>query len=142
MPTLSPKTTPYYGGGQVVNPANVIKTSGAPSAKILGQGLGTLAVDNATGAVYCLASKSGSTSTWGVIRGGTGTSGQTAAMTAGTITVTTSKVAANSVILLTNALVGGTVGTLSVGTIVAGTSFVINSSSNIDTSKVNWLIVN
>lgn len=141
MPTLSTKTTPYYGGGQVKNPANVIRTSGAPSANIH-DNLGTIAVDNAAGAVYILSSKSGGSSSWGVIKGGTGTSGQTAAMVAGTVTVTTSKVSASSIILLTNALVGGTVGTLSVGTIVAGTSFVINSSSGTDTSKVNWSIVN
>jgi hypothetical protein len=45
-------------------------------------------------------------------------------------------------IFLTNSTVGGTVGTLSVGTITAGVSFVINSSSATDTSQVNWLIIN
>lgn len=65
MPTLSPKVTPYYGGGQVPNPANVIQTSGAPSSKSE-QDLGTIAVDNALGNIYMLASKIGG-STWDLI---------------------------------------------------------------------------
>ena len=37
---------------------------------------------------------------------------------------------------------GGTVGELTVGTITAGTSFVINSASATDTSTVGYLIIN
>ena len=65
-----------------------------------------------------------------------------ATLSAGTVTVDNTSVTASSLIFLTNAGASGTVGTLSVGTITAGTSFVINSSSSTDTSKVNWLIVN
>lgn len=68
--------------------------------------------------------------------------GVSAAMTAGTITISTTAVTASSKIFLTHATVGGTPGVLSVGTITAGTSFVINSSSGSDTSTVNWWIVN
>lgn len=68
--------------------------------------------------------------------------GTSAAMTAGTITINTTAVTANSQIFLTHASVGGTQGILSVGTITAGTSFVINSSSATDTGTVNWLIIN
>lgn len=68
--------------------------------------------------------------------------GVSGAMTAGTITISTTAVTASSRIFLTHATVGGTVGVLSVGTVTAGTSFVINSSSNTDTSTVNWLIIN
>lgn len=68
--------------------------------------------------------------------------GVSGAMTAGTITISTTAVTASSKIFLTHASVGGTVGTLSVGTITAGTSFVINSSNNADTSTVNWWIIN
>lgn len=70
--------------------------------------------------------------------------GTSAAMTAGTITISTTAVTANSKIFLTVNTVGGTQGTLSAptGSIVAGTSFVINSSSNTDTSTVNWWIIN
>ncbi|MFY7883641.1 MAG: hypothetical protein ACOVOV_02215 [Dolichospermum sp.] len=70
--------------------------------------------------------------------------GTSAAMVAGTVTVNTTAVTANSRIQLTINTVGGTVGVLSAPTasIIAGTSFVINSSSNTDTSTVNWWIIN
>lgn len=72
MPTLSPKTTPFYGGGQVLNPANVKKTSGAPSSHITDDNLGTLAVDNSAGNIYGLASKSGGVDTWVLLGGSSG----------------------------------------------------------------------
>lgn len=68
--------------------------------------------------------------------------GTSAAMTAGTITISTTAVSANSKVFLSVATPGGTQGFLSVGTIVAGTSFVINSSGATDTSTVNWWIIN
>lgn len=70
--------------------------------------------------------------------------GTSAAMTAGTITISTTAVTASSKIFLTANTLAGTPGTLSAPTasIVAGTSFVITSSSNTDTSTVNWLIIN
>jgi hypothetical protein len=77
-----------------------------------------------------------------IATGANASAGQSAAMTAGSITISTTAVTASSLIFLTNGLVGGTPGTLSVGTITAGTSFVINSSSGSDTSKVNWIIIN
>jgi len=80
-------------------------------------------------------------SAWRLLTPVTGTS---AAMVAGTITVTAPSVTATSIILLTANTPGGTQGTLSAPTasIVAGTSFVINSSSNTDTSTVNYVIYN
>lgn len=66
----------------------------------------------------------------------------TATLVAGTITVNTTAVTASSKIFLTYDLFGGTPGSLEVGTITAGTSFVINSSSALDTSDVNWWIIN
>jgi len=70
--------------------------------------------------------------------------GTSVAMTAGTVTVSTTADTASSIIFLSVNTPGGTQGTLSAPTasIVAGTSFVINSSSNTDTSTVNWWIVN
>ncbi len=70
--------------------------------------------------------------------------GTSAAMTAGTVTVSTTAVTASSKIFLTVNTPGGTQGVLSAPTasIVAGTSFVINSSNAADTSTVNWLIIN
>jgi len=74
----------------------------------------------------------------GVVSGGA-TSG-TATLVAGTVTVTTAAVAAGSKILYARQATGGTLGNLSIGTITASTSFVINSSSGSDTSVVYWWI--
>lgn len=72
-----------------------------------------------------------------------GTYGQ-AALTGGTVTVSTTAVKATSIILLTDATTGSltNVGSPTVGTITAGTSFVINSTNILDASNVNWLIIN
>lgn len=73
-------------------------------------------------------------------------SGITPAMTAGSITVNTTSACspgAFCVYYLTNCGTGGalsTDGALSIGTVTAGASFVINSSSATDTSKVCWRI--
>jgi hypothetical protein len=68
--------------------------------------------------------------------------GVSGAMTAGTITISTTAVTSSSIIMLVHATVGGTQGILSVGTITNGTSFQINSSSVLDTGTVNWWIIN
>lgn len=73
---------------------------------------------------------------------GTNASIGTAVLVAGTVTVSTTAVTAGSIIMLTRQVTGGTVGELSVGTITAGTSFVINSASATDTSTVGYLIIN
>lgn len=65
----------------------------------------------------------------------------TAVLVAGTKTVNTTGVTANSRIFLTVQATGGTAGLLSIGTKTAGTSFVINSASGADTSTVAWMIV-
>lgn len=64
-----------------------------------------------------------------------------AVLVGGTVTVNTTAVTANSRIQLTHAVVGGTIGIVSVGTITAATSFVINSSNPLDTSTINWFII-
>lgn len=66
--------------------------------------------------------------------------GVTAAMTAGSIVVSTTAVTANSRILLTAQTIAGTQGALGVSARTAGTSFTITSSSNTDTSTVGWFI--
>lgn len=67
----------------------------------------------------------------------------TATLAAGTVTVATTAVTAASKIFLTDAGGGvlANIGSLSVGTVTAGTSFVANSSNVLDTSNVNWLII-
>lgn len=68
----------------------------------------------------------------------------TATLSGGTVTVSTTAVSASSMILVSHNTPGGTMGHLSapVASIVAATSFVINSSSGTDTSTVNWWIIN
>jgi len=56
--------------------------------------------------------------------------------------VSTTAVTAASKIFLTYNTAGGTLGSLSIGTIVPGTSFQILSSANGDTSTVNYWIIN
>lgn len=65
----------------------------------------------------------------------------TATLVAGTVTVNTTAVTANSRIFLSNNANGGTVGALYVSARTAGTSFVITSTSATDTSTVAWLLL-
>ena len=64
----------------------------------------------------------------------------TAVLVGGTVTVTNTSVTANTRIFLSRSTTGGTVGHLST-TQTAATSFVINSSSVLDTSTINWLLM-
>jgi hypothetical protein len=64
-----------------------------------------------------------------------------AVLVGGTVTVNTVAVTANSKIILTNSLIGGTIGILSIGVITPGVNFVINSSNILDTSSVTWQII-
>lgn len=63
-----------------------------------------------------------------------------AVLVAGTVTVSTPAASSTNVFILTNCVTGGTAGLLSVGTVTAGTSFVINSASATDTSTVCWMV--
>ncbi|MDE2101025.1 MAG: hypothetical protein KGL39_27510 [Patescibacteria group bacterium] len=79
----------------------------------------------------------------GNVTDGGATAAGTATLVAGTVTVSNSAACAIGSTChyqLTHCVAGGTVGTLSVGTITAGTSFVINSSSATDTSQICWQI--
>lgn len=65
----------------------------------------------------------------------------TSVLVAGTVTVANTSVTANSRIFLTSQVDGGTVGFLRITAKTAATSFVITSSSILDTSTVAWMIV-
>lgn len=64
----------------------------------------------------------------------------TSTLASGTVTVKNTQTRADSLIQLTNCVAGGTLGSLSVGTRVANTSFVINSTNILDTSTVCYEI--
>lgn len=79
----------------------------------------------------------------GILDDSSGTRNQpsgTAVLVAGTVTVNHNLVTANSRIIIWRQVAGGTLGNLSVGAIVAGTSFVINSDNATDTSTVGYLM--
>ena len=74
MSTLPTPNTPYYGGGQVKNPANVIilPNSLNPPTVSSGLTLGSLAVNNTDGLMWGLVSLQGGAPTWAILGGGTG----------------------------------------------------------------------
>lgn len=75
------------------------------------------------------------------IKEGTNATVGVASLTAGTVTVPTDKVTANSRIFLTGQTPGGAPGAVNVSARTNGTSFTITSTSNTDTSSVAWFIV-
>lgn len=81
--------------------------------------------------------------------GGAAATAGKSTLASGTVTVSTTAVTANSIIILTNISPSGvTIGLPTVGTISAGTSFVINSETTalavqtLDTSVIGWHIIN
>lgn len=70
----------------------------------------------------------------------TGRAQGSAVLVAGTVTVNTTEVLAGDRVILSRGTAGGTLGDLSVGTITAATSFVINSNNAADTSTIFWRI--
>ena len=83
-----------------------------------------------------------------VITTGSNASAGQATLTAGTVTVNTTAVTANSKVFFSLVTPGGTIGVLQRGTIVAGTSFVVNSRDTtgavqtLDTSTFDWWLIN
>lgn len=75
------------------------------------------------------------------VKTGTNAKIGTSVLVAGTVTVANTSVTANSRIFLTSQTDGGTVGFLRITAKTAATSFVITSSSLLDTSTVAWIIV-
>jgi hypothetical protein len=75
---------------------------------------------------------------------GTNASAGTAVLVAGTVTVSTTAVTASSIIFLTCQVLGTVTvaSALSIGTVTAGSSFVIKSAVVTDTSTIGWWIIN
>lgn len=65
----------------------------------------------------------------------------TAALIAGTVSVTLTSVGSSTVILVSRLTPGGTLGHLSVPVVTVSSGFTISSSSASDTSSVAWLAV-
>lgn len=77
----------------------------------------------------------------GLEKDGTAATVGNVALVAGTVTVSTTAIGANDVVLLTRKTSGGTIGTAITYTISAGVSFTITSDSVLDTSTFSWVIV-
>lgn len=75
------------------------------------------------------------------VKTGTNSKIGTAVLVLGTVTVANTSITANSRIFLTSQVDGGVIGSLRVSAKTVGTSFVITSSSAVDTSTVAWMIV-
>ena len=65
-----------------------------------------------------------------------------ATLVAGTVTIATTAVTANSIILCSVKTAGGAQGFLSVSAITPGVSFALTSTSGTETSTVSWEIRN
>ncbi len=75
------------------------------------------------------------------IKTGSNATAGTATLVGGEVVVSTTKVTANSIIILTHQTTAGTAGFVKVSARSAGTSFTITSSSGTDTSIIGWLII-
>jgi hypothetical protein len=122
----------------VVIKQNKITGGGNTSVLVLGGSTSNAVITNNIFDHAISDSGSNNTKSGNIVNGGP-LSGR-AVLVAGTVTVTNAEVRTGDSILLSNVVKGGTVGTLSIGTITQGTSFVINSSSNTDTSTTYWKI--
>lgn len=107
--------------------------NGARDTNLYRSGVATLATDGS----LSLAAAGGGLK----VKEGTNATLGTATLAAGTVTVATTKVTANSRIFLTAQTSGAAPGALRVSARTAGTSFTITSSSGTDTSQVAWFIV-
>lgn len=76
-----------------------------------------------------------------MVKEGTNAKMGVSTLVAGTVTVSTTAVTANSRIMLTPQNSSGTAGSVYVSARTAGTSFVITSTSGTDTRQVAWLII-
>lgn len=110
----------YFGGGDATITARpyVEFEKFGTAAEYVALAIGALAFNSAAGAPAC----------------------GTATLVGGTVTVSTTQVHTNSIVLLSRKTAGGTLGNLTY-TISSETSFTITSSSGTDTSVVDWLII-
>lgn len=145
--SLSATTTITAGTGITSTTGNIVASAGNVSASgtVTGGTGVTATTGNLTATAGNLALNGvGSKVVINVAAPSTSSVGTSVAMTAGSVTVSTTAVSASSKIFLSANTAGGTPGVLNAptGSITPGVSFVINSSSGTDTSTVNYWIVN
>lgn len=159
--TLASGTTITAGTGITATTGNIVASAGnitttlgsITSATTLTATLGEITATNGNLVLGTAGNKIISTSVASTTTAGANSFGKVT-LVGGTATVSTSAVTANSIIFLTRQSVGATgaaaLGQLSIGTITASTSFVINAWSQADAtalaatdvSSIGWMIVN
>jgi hypothetical protein len=134
-------TVPYYGGGQVPDPANVLTMKVAPSSSAVHNKIGTIAVNTALSNAYILVNKTSTTATWALVGGASGSvdmltpdSGGAVSPSAGNITVAggSGVSTAGTANTVTFNVVGGglkTVVLTAAGNAATNTSYVNNNST-------------
>ncbi len=136
---LASGTSQHQIGTLVVN-QNSLTLSGAADMVIGGTGSNSTPGSMTITKALIASGTNNSFETLGV-KSGSNKSCGLGTLTAGSVTVSNTRVTASSIIELTIQVAGGTVGVPYKGTVVAGTSFDILSTSLLDTSVVGWLIV-
>jgi len=159
--TIASTTTMTAGTGLTVTTGNLVASAGNISATLgsitaattLTATLGAITATNGDLVLGTAGNKILSTSVASTTTAGANSFG-TVTLVDGTATVSTTSVTANSIIFLTRQGVGATganaLGELSIGTIVASNSFVIDAWSQAnatirattDVSSIGWMIVN
>jgi hypothetical protein len=159
--TVASTTTMTAGTGLTVTTGNLVASAGNISATLgsitaattLTATLGAITATNGNLVLGTAGNKILSTSVASTTTAGANSFGKVT-LVGGTATISTTSVTANSIIFLTRQGVGATgaaaLGQLSVGTIVASTSFVINAwkvtdatdRAITDVSSIGWMIVN
>lgn len=134
-------------------PGSIASTTSITAGTSLTATLGNITATNGNHVFGTAGNKIVSTSVGTVAAAGANSFGS-AVLVGGTVTIATTAVTANSIIMLTRQSVGATganpLGMLGVGTIVGGTSFVINSNTTAnsgtlvatDVSVVGYMIIN
>lgn len=132
------------GDISAVNYGNILDINGTPGVLSYSvSGTSIFTIDNSNNFIISNSNLKLSTVGEGIyIKEGTNATMGVATLASGTVTVSTSKVTANSRIFLT--IDGGTitnVGSTYVSSRTAGTSFVIKSTNILDASNVSWVIL-
>lgn len=141
--TLAQQQTAVIGQYTLANASSQTVTAAA-SLRIVGAPIqGTNVTLTNT---YALQIDAGAAYFGGTMRiptGGAAAIAGTGTLTGGTVTINTTAVTANSLVFLTDTASSVTnVGTLTVSSKSAGTSFTVTSTLALDTSTFNWFIIN
>lgn len=144
LSTPATGTSALNGTTNVVVAAPTVNMSSIISITYAATPAGNITITKQNGTSFTIVSSdAGDTMafSWSVTNFRGPVSGTSAAMNAGSVTVYTSEVQANSVIHLTMGTFGTAHGAWRVSSIVPGSSFTVTSSAGTETSTVQWAIM-